>query len=252
MQQHNHSRRNAAQQQQQSASMTMQRTRNVARLPSHRHYGVFNTLPSMKLLFCNACFLFFAAIFLAPSFSTSSPFAMALLRPSCNNSIPASWGLTCTQVVAQGQCSSAVAQGYCRNLCGVCSCNNNPPDNQYTCEQQKAFGKCGLYWMAGYCKYQRCTEPYCDASLFFFRFFSLFLPLACLVGYNYHRCFFRCSLSLSYRLFFSLTVYFLSLTECCGLGACTFFFYGSVSATRSFINIVKLLLVCVAVLSCVV
>lgn len=34
----------------------------------------------------------------------------------------------------------------------VTGCNNSPPDNKYTCVQQKEWGKCGESWMKGHCE----------------------------------------------------------------------------------------------------
>lgn len=32
------------------------------------------------------------------------------------------------------------------------ACNDSPPDGNYTCAQQKTWGKCGESWMAGHCQ----------------------------------------------------------------------------------------------------
>ena len=34
----------------------------------------------------------------------------------------------------------------------VSGCNNSPPDNKYTCVQQKEWGKCNESWMKGHCE----------------------------------------------------------------------------------------------------
>eukprot|EP01023_Acetabularia_acetabulum_P000804 TRINITY_DN10313_c0_g1_i3.p1 TRINITY_DN10313_c0_g1~~TRINITY_DN10313_c0_g1_i3.p1 ORF type:complete len:220 (+),score=32.82 TRINITY_DN10313_c0_g1_i3:15-674(+) len=39
-----------------------------------------------------------------------------------------------------------------------CGCEDTPPDDQFSCEQQKDFGKCGREYMRGYCE---CTCGTC-------------------------------------------------------------------------------------------
>ncbi len=35
---------------------------------------------------------------------------------------------------------------------GLTACTDVPPGNDFTCKQQKQFGKCGADWMVGFCK----------------------------------------------------------------------------------------------------
>ncbi len=51
-------------------------------------------------------------------------------------------------------------------LAPVAECTDIPPGEQYTCEQQRQFGKCTTLWMlqGGYCA-QTCGLPPCSAPV---------------------------------------------------------------------------------------
>jgi mannan endo-1,4-beta-mannosidase len=72
---------------------------------------------------------------------------------TCNDS-PPSADYSCEQQKGWGKCNEWWMKGHCESACGVCSntCNNSPPSTQYTCEQQKGWGKCNEWWMKGHCE----------------------------------------------------------------------------------------------------
>eukprot|EP01025_Chloroclados_australasicus_P060941 TRINITY_DN78_c0_g1_i5.p1 TRINITY_DN78_c0_g1~~TRINITY_DN78_c0_g1_i5.p1 ORF type:complete len:218 (-),score=15.53 TRINITY_DN78_c0_g1_i5:1129-1782(-) len=61
---------------------------------------------------------------------------------------------TCKQQKDWGKCDEDFMAGYCECTCErCCACNNFPPQgHDYTCKQQKDFGKCGEDFMKGYCE----------------------------------------------------------------------------------------------------
>eukprot|EP01025_Chloroclados_australasicus_P014586 TRINITY_DN1685_c0_g1_i10.p2 TRINITY_DN1685_c0_g1~~TRINITY_DN1685_c0_g1_i10.p2 ORF type:complete len:422 (+),score=33.68 TRINITY_DN1685_c0_g1_i10:209-1474(+) len=95
----------------------------------------------------------------------------------CVDLIPQDSESTCLQHAKWGRCTSfeVITNGYCQKSCGYCqqtednnqqgqtgfevpsgllvednsnyTCFDVPPDSYYTCMEQKAWGKCGAWWM---------------------------------------------------------------------------------------------------------
>eukprot|EP01024_Parvocaulis_polyphysoides_P006403 TRINITY_DN1170_c0_g1_i1.p2 TRINITY_DN1170_c0_g1~~TRINITY_DN1170_c0_g1_i1.p2 ORF type:complete len:291 (+),score=64.28 TRINITY_DN1170_c0_g1_i1:46-918(+) len=61
---------------------------------------------------------------------------------------------TCAEQKAFGKCDADFMLGFCECTCErCCPCNDFPPTGeQFTCLQQKDFGKCGAGFMKGFCE----------------------------------------------------------------------------------------------------
>eukprot|EP01025_Chloroclados_australasicus_P069400 TRINITY_DN978_c0_g2_i15.p2 TRINITY_DN978_c0_g2~~TRINITY_DN978_c0_g2_i15.p2 ORF type:complete len:572 (-),score=58.59 TRINITY_DN978_c0_g2_i15:4171-5691(-) len=70
---------------------------------------------------------------------------------------------TCAQQKEWGKCDADFMVGYCECTCDrCCACNDSPPPgSEYTCKQQKEFGKCDQDFMQGYCE---CECQRCAAE----------------------------------------------------------------------------------------
>eukprot|EP01025_Chloroclados_australasicus_P029824 TRINITY_DN297_c0_g1_i4.p2 TRINITY_DN297_c0_g1~~TRINITY_DN297_c0_g1_i4.p2 ORF type:complete len:209 (-),score=14.34 TRINITY_DN297_c0_g1_i4:299-925(-) len=105
---------------------------------------------------------------LAISQSTSSVSSVSSTLPTspslsacpltCNDSPPPaaknSTQFTCQEQKEYGKCNVDFMQGFCECTCDrCCPCNNYPPPRQSkTCKQLKAEGKCNKEFMLGYCE----------------------------------------------------------------------------------------------------
>mgnify|MGYP006062577217 CR=1 FL=1 len=58
---------------------------------------------------------------------------------------------TQTLTITIGECSSANDDGGSGGSDDGATCSDVPPDDNYTCEEQAAWGKCSSSWMKGYC-----------------------------------------------------------------------------------------------------
>lgn len=109
---------------------------------------------------------------------TPTPTPAPTPAPSCKDMPPAGNNYTCAEQKAWGKCDTKANPwmvGYCCQSCFDCapgcgaaptpSCDDIPPaGNDYTCAEQKSWGKCDTKanpWMAGYC----CKSCFnCDPS----------------------------------------------------------------------------------------
>lgn len=71
----------------------------------------------------------------------------------------------CTQQRRWGKCMDdwLIKGGYCRRTCGLCkaTCDDVPPNSDFTCEQQQSWGKCDEQWMmdGGFCRQTCGLDP---------------------------------------------------------------------------------------------
>uniref|UniRef100_A0A914QDT3 PLAC domain-containing protein n=1 Tax=Panagrolaimus davidi TaxID=227884 RepID=A0A914QDT3_9BILA len=75
---------------------------------------------------------------------------------SCNDvPPPTSAQYTCEQQRQWGKCNETWMTGYCCKSCANSQlcCNDIPEPGGYTCQQQHDWGKCDEPWMNGYCRH---------------------------------------------------------------------------------------------------
>eukprot|EP01023_Acetabularia_acetabulum_P000960 TRINITY_DN10358_c0_g1_i10.p2 TRINITY_DN10358_c0_g1~~TRINITY_DN10358_c0_g1_i10.p2 ORF type:complete len:134 (-),score=28.12 TRINITY_DN10358_c0_g1_i10:79-480(-) len=79
----------------------------------------------------------------------------------CNDNPPPSGDndtqFTCSEQKEFGKCDADFMLGFCECTCDrCCPCNDFPPtDKNFTCMQQKEFGKCDAEFLEGFCE---CTD----------------------------------------------------------------------------------------------
>ncbi len=90
-----------------------------------------------------------------PALCTDAPPAAPSGQPQYSCETQKNWG----------KCGETWMTGYCATVCGTCAkpaprptaaCTNDAPpaasgQTQYSCDDQRRFGKCGETWMQGYC-----------------------------------------------------------------------------------------------------
>ncbi|PRW32690.1 General transcription factor 3C polypeptide 5 [Chlorella sorokiniana] len=110
----------------------------------------------------------------AGSSPSTAPAAAAAGCPCFDAAPPGGSAADCTRLRDAGSCHSVwmVAADACALTCGrctpcTCTCSDVPPDGQYTCAQQAAWGKCGEAWMLRlFCQQscRRCACPFGSAA----------------------------------------------------------------------------------------